>query len=545
MSGDKNIFDVFKTTAEKQGDRTAIIYLGTKYSYRRVKDLAERFASAMLDQGVRPGDRVIIYIPHGIQWVVVWLGIQKIGGVCIPITPIFTPYDLKYIANDSDANAIVCADTNFGYVAKVLPETSIRRIFVARISDFLPWWKRLCGRAFDVVPKGEISHGENTSLLGDLSSGGRSSESLFALCRNQEVIEILYTGGTTKSPKGVPINVDLFLAQCRLTMESLVPLFPPEKNVLMCGVPLFHILGQSVGLGLLLGGGALILHPRPTLDAICVCIERFKAKSMIGVPAVYRMILEHKRLDQYDLGSVECWMSAGDVMPVEIEKRFREKFGRPIYQAYGTTETGGGISMCPVGIESPPKSVGKVFPGKNVRVVDSVTLEVLGPGETGELLVSSPYMVTGYLNKPEETQKAFIEMDGERWYRTGDIVYIDERGFLFFVDRTADTIKHKGYRISSSEVEATLQEHPAVIGACVVGVPDQAVGERIKAFVVLKEDIKGITGYDLIKWCRERLTSYKVPQYIEFRDMLPKSKVGKLLKRELRVEGIKRLDQTS
>jgi long-chain acyl-CoA synthetase len=413
------------------------------------------------------------------------------------------------------------------------------------MSDLLPWWKRLCGRAFDVVPKGDIAQGGNTSLLGDLLSRSGSKENLSTLRQDQEIIEILYTGGTTKSPKGVPINVNLFLAQCHLTMQSLEPLFPPERNVLMCGVPLFHILGQSVGLGLLLGGGTLILHPRPTLDAIFVCIERFKAKTMIGVPAVYRMILEHKRLDQYDLGSVECWMSAGDVMPVEVEKRFRERLGRSIYQAYGTTETGGGISMCPVGIESPPKSVGKIFPGKKVKVVDPVTLEVLLAGETGELLVSSPYVVTGYLNKPEETEKAFIEMDGERWYRTGDIVYIDEKGFLFFVDRTADTIKHKGYRISSSEVEATLQEHPAVIGACVVGVPDRAVGERIKAFVVLKEDIKGITGYDLIKWCRERLTPYKVPQYIEFRDMLPKSKVGKLLKRELRVEGIKRLDQTA
>ena len=545
MSSDKNVFDVFEKTAQKRGDSTAIVYLGTKYSYRRLKDLAERFASAMLDQGVRPGDRVIIYIPHGIQWVVVWLGIQKIGGVCIPVTPIFTPYDLKYIANDSGADTIVCADTNFGYVTKVLPETGIGRIVVARMSDLLPWWKRLCGRAFDVVPKGDIAQGGNTSLLGDLLSRSESKENLSTLRQDQEIIEILYTGGTTKSPKGVPINVNLFLAQCHLTMQSLEPLFPPERNVLMCGVPLFHILGQSVGLGLLLGGGTLILHPRPTLDAIFVCIERFKAKTMIGVPAVYRMILEHKRLDQYDLGSVECWMSAGDVMPVEVEKRFREKLGRNIYQAYGTTETGGGISMCPVGIESPPKSVGKVFPGKKIKVVDPVTLEVLGSGETGELLVSSPYMVTGYLNKPDETEKAFIQMDGERWYRTGDIVYIDEKGFLFFVDRTADTIKHKGYRISSSEVEATLQEHPAVIGACVVGVPDQAVGERIKAFVVLKEDIKGITGYDLIKWCRERLTPYKVPQYIEFRDMLPKSKVGKLLKRELRVEGINRLDQTA
>jgi long-chain acyl-CoA synthetase len=256
------------------------------------------------------------------------------------------------------------------------------------------------------------------------------------------------------------------------------------------------------------------------------------------------MVLEHRRVDQYDLGSVDCWMSAGDVLPVEVGKRFYNKFGKHIYQAYGTTETGGGVTSCPVDILNPPKSTGRILPNKKFKLVDPMTLESVKLGEPGELLVSSEDMPTSYLNKPEETRKSFIELDGEKWYRTGDIMSVDEEGNFFFVDRTVDTIKHKGYRISSSEVEATLQEHPAVIGACVVGVPDPSVGERIKAFVVLKEDIKGITGYDLIKWCRERLVPYKIPQYIEFRDMLPKSKVGKLLRRELRTEELKRFEKS-
>jgi long-chain acyl-CoA synthetase len=151
-------------------------------------------------------------------------------------------------------------------------------------------------------------------------------------------------------------------------------------------------------------------------------------------------------------------------------------------------------------------------------------------------------MVTAYLNKPQETAAAFIEIEGRTWYRTADVMSMDEDGNLFFVDRTVDTIKHKGYRVSASEIEAVLQEHPAVISTCVVGVPDEKVGERIKAYVVLKEDIKGITGYDLLKWCRKTLVSYKVPQYIEFRDMLPKSKVGKLLRREIRDEESRRAE---
>jgi long-chain acyl-CoA synthetase len=257
---------------------------------------------------------------------------------------------------------------------------------------------------------------------------------------------------------------------------------------------------------------------------------------MIGVPALYRMILEHDRIDQYDLSSLEYCFSGGDVLPIEVGKRWKDRFGKSIFQGYGATETCGGVSMCPVDQDNPHKSVGKILPSKKIRIVDPTSLEPVATGDPGELLVSSRHMVNTYLNKPEETREAFVELDGEMWYRTADIMSLDEDGNLFFVDRTVDTIKHKGYRVSASEIESVLQEHPAVIATCVVGLPDEKVGERIKAYVVLKEDIKGITGYELIKWCRDYLVSYKVPNYIEFRDMLPKSKVGKLLRREIRDE---------
>jgi long-chain acyl-CoA synthetase len=348
--------------------------------------------------------------------------------------------------------------------------------------------------------------------------------------------EVLYTGGTTKFPKGVPISHALFLVSADEQIHISDPLFPAEKNVIMGNAPLFHILGQTCSLATLLTGGSLIVQPRVNLDAAFDSIQRFKAKTMIGVPMLYRMILEHPRLDQYDLSSIEYYFSGGDVLPVEIGKRWKEKFGMVIHQGYGATETCGGVAMCPVGREHPAKSAGRVVPSKTVRIADPATLGPVGPGEPGELLVSSKYMVKTYLNKPEETASSFVEQDGRTWYRTADIMSMDGDGYLFFVDRTVDTIKHKGYRISASEIETLLQEHPAVIASCVVGIPDEKVGERIKAYVVLKADVKGITGYDLIKWCRKSLVSYKVPHYIEFRDMLPKSKVGKLLRREIRSE---------
>ena len=544
-SSPNRIIDLFTQTAARRADATAVIYLGTRYSYRCLEEMTRIFAAALNDLGIRPGEKVMLYIPNSIQWVAAWLGIQRMGGVCVPITPIYPAHDVRYIANDCEAVAILCADTNFGYVKKAWPETGIRKVIVTRMADLLPAWKRGFGYLFDVIPKGKIVLDENTQGLRQLLRRYRraADSALPAVDPSLErTAEILYTGGTTKYPKGVPINHDLFLISADEQIRMSEPLFPAEENVILGNAPLFHILGQTTGLATLLTGGTLILMPRINMDAALDTIQRYKVKSMIGVPMLYRMILEHVRLTQYDLSSVRFWFSGGDVLPAEVSKRWQEKFGRSIYQGYGATETCGGVTMCPVTTDNPDKSAGRAVASKKVRIVDPATLEPVEPGQPGELIVHSAHMVTSYLNKPEETAQAFIELDGLTWYRTADVMSMDEAGNFYFVDRTVDTIKHKGYRVSASEIEAVLQEHPAVIGACVIGIPDKMVGERIKAYVVLKEDVKGITGYDLIKWCRQTLVSYKIPQYIEFRDMLPKSKVGKMLRREIRDEEGRRAD---
>jgi long-chain acyl-CoA synthetase len=479
----------------------------------------------------------MLYIPNSIQWVVAWLGVQRLGAVAVPITPIYTPHDIIYIANDSGAETIVCADTNFGYVTGALPKTGLKQVVFSNMADLLPSWKQAFGYLFDVVPRGRTQRSENAHAFQRLIAGSSAAPLAEAGGRRgSDTAEILYTGGTTKFPKGVPISHAFFLVSADEQIRISAPLFAPEDNVVMGNAPLFHVLGQTCSLATLLVGASLIIQPRINLDAAFDAIQRFRARTMIGVPALYRMILEHSRLDQYDLSSLEYCFSGGDVLPTDLGRRWREKFGHPIRQGYGATETCGGVAMCPVDSDNPPKSVGRVVPSKKVKLVDPIELKEVGAGEPGELLVSSAHMVKAYLNKPEETTAAFVQIDGETWYRTSDIMSMDAEGNLFFVDRTVDTIKHKGYRISASEVESVLQEHPAVMATCVVGVPDANVGERIKAYVVLKQDIKGISGYDLIKWCRNTLTPYKIPHYIEFRDMLPKSKVGKLLRREIRDE---------
>ena len=538
----ENTSEAFALSAEKFRNKTAIIYLGTCFSYKEILRYIENFASSLKSHGVKEGEKVMVYIPNSVHWVIAWLGIQRAGAIAVPITPIYTVHDLRYIGNDSGAKTIVCSDTNYGYVKRAVADTKIEKVVVAKLTDLLPWWKKLFGWAFDRVPKGKTAREASTLSFEQMARS--KGDPLPPVTRGgSDTMELIYTGGTTKDPKGVPISHGLYLESA---MEQiLIPrhLFSPSENVVIGSAPLFHILGQTTALSTLLVGGTIVLMPKVNLDAIFDSTQRFKARTLIGVPTLYRMILEHDRLDFYDLGSLSYCFNGGDTLPVEVNQRWRKKFKNPIYQGYGATETCGGVTMCPTDEDNPPTSIGKVLASKKVKLVDHETLEPVPQGQPGELLVHSEKMVTQYWNKPEETAASFIKMEGILWYRTADIVSEDEKGNFYFVDRTVDTIKHKGYRVSSSEIESALQEHPAVVGACAVGIPDPKVGERIKAFVVLKEDVKGITGYDLIKWCRSRLAGYKVPQYIEFRDMLPKSKVGKLLRREIRSEEERRAEK--
>jgi len=512
-----------------------IIYLGERFSYAELKELIYRFATALYNLGVKDNDKVMIYIPNCPQWIIGYFGIQKIGAIPVPISPIYTPYEISYLINDSGAETILCQDTNFGYVREVFPKTSLKRIIVTNLADLIPWWKRGIGRLFDRIPHGVVERTKETYFFKELIQKYPPRPPKVEINPREHLAYILYTGGTTGFPKGVPGTHSGMVSYIK-DYYSVIEGFVSEGDDLFVLInPLFHIMakGMFMGIALTLGNPTVVM-PVPQVDAILETIQKYKATLLLGVPALYRMILENDRLDLYDLSSLKyCW-SGGDVLPIEVFNRWKELIGRPIYQVYGSTEVGH-LSLSPMNKEPSPKSVGIPFSSREVKIVDPDTLEPVPQGETGELLVTSDFILD-YWNKPEETAKSFVELDGKKWYRMGDHVRMNSEGELEYVDRSADIIKYKAYRVSCSEIEAVLQDHEAVVGACVVGVPDGRVGERIKAIVVLKEDARGVGAAELIKWCRERLAPYKVPQYIEFRDMLPKSKVGKLLRREIREE---------
>jgi long-chain acyl-CoA synthetase len=529
--------------AEKYPDRPAIIYLGEKFTYARLRNLINRFATALNRLGVRKGDKVMLYITNSAQWVIAFFGIQTIGAVVVPVAPIYTSFEIEYMINDSGAETIICLDTNFGYVQDIFSKTSLKRVIVTNLVDLLPLWKRTVGFLFDKIPNGIVKKGENVYFFKDLIK--QSPEKLdVEIDPWKDLSYILYTGGTTGFPKGVPGNHMGMISYVRDVMEDVAGGYIEEgKDTYIAINPLFHImaLGLFVAIGLNYGNTTVII-PTPQVDAILRAIEKYRVKWILGVPALYRMILENDRLDQYDMSSLKYCYCGGDVLPIEVFKRWREHLGVSIYQVYGSTEAGH-VTYSRLNREPELSSIGLPLKTRDCKVVNPDTLEPVPLGETGELVVTSDYTLKHYWNKPEETSRSYVDINGKIYYRMGDYVRQGEKGDIYYVERSADVIKHKAYRVSASEIEAVLQDHPTVIGACVIGVADPKVGERIKAIVVLKEDARGVDASELIKWCRERLAPYKIPQYIEFRDMLPKSKVGKLLRREIRDEEKRKLSK--
>lgn len=536
-------FTRFDRMCEQYPEKTAIIYLGTRFSYARLKELSERFAGALSDMGVRKCDRVMLYISNSIQWVISFLAIQKMGAVLVPVSPIYTSFEIEYMINDSGAETIICLDTNFCYVKDVFSKTGLKRAIVTNLVDLLPFWKRYMGVMLDKIPTGNVDRDNRVHSFKSLLRHPPLTQSP-DIDPWKDLSYILYTGGTTGFPKGVPGNhIGMTSYVNDVTEDVAGENLKEGEDVYIAVNPLFHIM--ALGLFMAIGlnkGNTTLLMPVPQIDAILETIERYKARWLLGVPALYRMILENDRLDHYDISSLIYCYCGGDVLPVEVFNRWKSYWGNPIYQVYGSTEAGH-VTYSRIDGDPKPTTIGAPLMSRECMVVDPDTLDPVPLGQSGELLVTSPYTIKEYWNKPEETDRSYVEINGKIFYRMSDFVSQDKEGQFIYMERSADIIKHKGYRVSASEVEAVLQDHPTVIGACVVGIPDQKVGERIKAIVVMKEDARGVGGAELLKWCRERLAAYKVPGYIEFRDMLPKSKVGKLLRREIRDEERRRMSK--
>jgi len=534
-------FSAFEDASRKFPQRDALIYLGRRFSYRFLKQMIDQFATALYRLGVGHQDKVMIYMGNSPQWIIANFAIQKIGAVVVPVSPIYTSHELLYMVQDAEVETVICMDTNFGYVKEVDRQHPLQRIIITNLTDMLYTWQKIFGTLIDRIPKGSTVRGDNIFRFNELLRKTPPEPPAVAIDARNDLAYIMYTGGTTGFPKGVPGSHASEVSYIDDVMDVFRDYMREGGDTMIMVNPLFHIMAKGFLLAAGLNfGNTTILMPIPEVDAVLAEIERFKIRWMLGVPALYRMILENDRLSSYDISSLEYCYCGGDVLPGEIFKRWHELTSFFLYQVYGSTEVGH-LTYSRLDQEPDPRTVGSILPSRRCLVVDPETLEEVAVGETGELLVTSIYTNKEYWNKPEETRLSYVRIGEDIFYRMGDYVCFNENREIQFVERTADTIKYKAYRISASEIEAVLQDHPTVMGACAVGIPDASCGERIKAIVVLKEDAKGVDGQALTGWCRKRLAPYKIPHYIEFRDMLPKSKVGKLLRREIREEEKRKL----
>lgn len=535
MSGELT-FTRFYEMAARYADRTALVFLGTRFTYLELRDAVDRFATALHRMGVGPGGRAMLYLPNTPQWVIANFAVQKLGAAVVPVSPIYTARELRHIAEDAGVEIVVCLDTNVGYVRDLVGPTRVRQIVVTTLVEMLPAWKRLAGRLLDRVPSGSVPKGAHISRFRALLDRTPAAPPAVEIDARRDLASILYTGGTTAFPKGVPGSHAAEVDYIRDVMDDVFRGHIREgDDRLLMVTPLYHIMPKGFFLAAGLNAGATtVLMPVPNTDALLRDVERHQVRWLLGVPSLYRRILENDRIDRYRLDSLKYCYCGGDVLPAEVFHRWKELVGVPIYQVYGSTEVGH-VAYSRLDEEPRPDVIGKPLKSYRCRVSHPETLEPVADGQVGELLVTSEATFKEYWNRPDETARSFVKLDGETWYRMGDYVTC-EGGALRFVERTADVIKHKAFRVSPSEVEAVLQDHPTVIGACVVGVADEAAGERIMAIVVLKEGTRGVSAGELRAWCRQRLADYKVPHSIEFRDMLPRSKVGKLLRREIREE---------
>jgi len=535
----KPVFQLFDEAAARWPSRDALVFYGRGITYGELRDSIDRLSCALADLGVKKGDRVALYLVNSPQFVIAYFAALKCGAAVTSISPLYTSHEVRYQLEDSGARVVVCQDLLYEKVAKC--GAPLDAVVVTSVGEYLPAFKRLLGKTalgklFPEMNVGapRIAPAKNLHRLQDLLKKYPPTPPRVTIDPAADLAALPYTGGTTGHPKGVMLtHLNMLAAQA--LAKATFPGFEDGKEVIIAFLPFFHIYGQVViMLNGLCQGHLLVLFTSPDTEAILSAMERYGATVFFGVPTLFEYLKEHKDTDKVNWRRLKLVLSGADTLHESTTKGWAKRTGSNIIEGYGLSET---CAMSHVNPVQRPKagSFGCPIPNVLAAVIDPETLAFVPHGQIGELVLSGPSVMLGYWKRPDETARTFIERGGVRWMRTGDIVRMDEEGYFHFYDRSKDLIKCKGYSVFAKDVEEVLYAHPSVKAAGVIGVPDPALGQRIKAIVVLQADARGKVNEDEIKaYCRERLAEYKVPQMVEFRGELPRTDVGKVSRRELR-----------
>jgi long-chain acyl-CoA synthetase len=526
--------DLVEKSVRTWKDKTAFIYYGKRWTYGEFWEATGRVASSLAHDGFVAGDRIALYLPNSPAYPMSFFGALRLGLTVLQVSPLYLGQDLTRALQIGKPKGLVTLEILYPNLAKIAADVRVEWVYVARTREFYPWPKR----AFvNFVLRRQ---GRNTRFPTDpnvrpwshlVGGDGRFPKATGDPATDVAVYQ--YTGGTTGRAKAAMLthrNLVANALQCRAWFSAQ----PPGHGVVLAAIPFFHVYGMTVAMNYPLAHGAtIVLENRPDPGETLQLIGKFHPTELPGVPALYAAINNHPKVGDYDIRSIQVCVSGSAPLPAEVARRFEELTGGKLIEGYGLTEASPVTHANPIGGERRAGSIGLPLPLTDQRVVDlEDRTKVLGSGEVGELSVRGPQVMLGYADAPEETA---MVRDGE-WLLTGDVARIDSDGYAFIVDRKKDVIDVGGFKVYPREVEEVLYQHTGVAEAAVIGVPDDRLGEVVKAFVVAKGGAMP-TEAELIAFVRDRIAHYKAPRSVEFRTELPKSGVQKVLRRVLRETG--------
>lgn len=532
---------LLRESARRYPGQTAVIYFGNKLSYRELDEAADRFALGLLAKGLQPDDRVALLLPNCPQFVVAYYGALRAGAIVVPCNPLYVERELEHQLRDSGAKILVTL-TLFYKLAKVVqPKVGLAQIIVGNIKDYFPPALKLL---FTVAKEKKGGHranleGPETLSWQDFMAAHTEKPAAYLPeVKADDVALYQYTGGTTGVPKAAVLTHRNLATNARMCWAWLGD-GPRTAATTLAVVPFFHVYGMTGALNLTVySAGTMVLLPSFVPEDVLKAIHRYHPTLFPGVPAMYIALLNHPDVGKYDLNSIEACISGAAPLPMEVAIRFEKLTGAKLIEGFGMTEASPVTHGNPVYGRRKEGSIGLPFPGVRAKIVDLETGETdLPVGETGELVVAGPMVMQGYYNRPDETANTIRQ----GWLYTGDIARMDSDGYFYIVDRKKDMILSNGFNVYPRDVEEVLYQHPAVREAVVIGAPNNRGDDTVKAFVVLKEG-QTATAEDIIAFCRERLTRYKAPRLVEFRAELPKTLIGKHLRRVLVEQERKKLE---
>jgi long-chain acyl-CoA synthetase len=527
------LFQLLAESAKKYPNTPCTIFKGAEITYREMDELTDRLAAGLADLGVKKGDRVGLFMPNTPQFVIAYFAILKLGAIVVAINPLYTPREIEHQVKDAGIEVMLVMSNFYNTIKTAQPNTSIRTVVVSNLKEALP---PVLAFLFSLTKEKKggfrVQLAQGDHWMQDLISRHSAADRPKVEVTAEDTALFQYSGGTTGISKGAIASHRNLVANA-LQIRSWMKDAQDGKEVVLMAIPLFHVYGMVAGMLFAIRTGAsMVMVPNPRdLKDVLSNIQKYKTTIFPGVPTLYNAINNHPDVlaGKYQLGSIKACISGSAPLMRDTKEKFEALTGGVVFEGYGLSEAPTATHCNPLKGENRTGSIGLPLPDVDARIVsldDEVT--ALGPGEIGELVVQGPQVFKGYHNMPTETENALRE----GWLHTGDIARMDEDGYFYIVDRKKELIKPGGYQVWPREVEEVIIAHPKVLDVGVAGIPDPYRGETVKAWVVVKPG-ETLTEQEVRDWCKEHLAVFKVPTHVEFRSELPKTTVGKILRREL------------